>query len=147
LELQGKYLTKKIEADGRALFTQAKAIWAEQPNSAGAARIARLIPQISPQVSFIGDVHTFTSEVSAVVQAQELREWEQQVKEYNDRLAREQRDWEQEVKQYNDQLELKKMQTAREYRLEQQRISAIREVAVEYVKNQPKEIYNTLIIR
>ncbi|MDR1341440.1 MAG: hypothetical protein LBK58_15520 [Prevotellaceae bacterium] len=75
LKLQSKYFTQKIETEGKALLTQAKAIWAEQPNGEGAAKIARLIPQINPQVSFIQDVHSFTNEISAVVQEQELREW------------------------------------------------------------------------
>jgi hypothetical protein len=129
LELQGIYFTKKIETEGSALFTQAKAIWAEQPNSDGAAKIAKLIPRINPQVSFIRDVNAFTGIVSKVVHAQELREWEQKVREYNDHVkAAEKR-------------------ADRNYQLEKQRIQAYREIAVEYAKNQPKKIYNTLIIR
>jgi 2-polyprenyl-6-methoxyphenol hydroxylase-like FAD-dependent oxidoreductase len=62
------------------------------------------------------------------VQAQALREWEQQVQEYNDRVEDARRSAE------------------RQYELEQQRIRACREIALEYAKNQPKEIYNNLII-
>jgi len=128
LKLQGDYFTQKIETEGKALFTQAKAIWAKQPNSDGAAQVARLISRINPQVSFIQSVNSFAGEVSAVVQAQELREWEQQVKEYNDRQ------------------EAAKQQADRNFQLEQQRIRAYREIAVEYARNQPRTIYNTLII-
>jgi hypothetical protein len=128
LKMQAILFTQKIETEGKSLFTQAKAIWAEQPNSDGAASIARLLPRINPQVSFIQDVHTFTKEISAVVQAQELREWKQTVKEYNDRIENARRS------------------ADRQYQLEQQRIRAYREIAVEYAKNQPRTIYNNLII-
>jgi hypothetical protein len=129
LKMQASFFTQKIEAEGNSLFTQAKTIWAEQPNSDGAAGIAQLILRINPQISFIRDVHAFTKEVAAVVQAQELREWELQVKEYNDRLKDARRS------------------ADRQYQLEQQRIRAYREIAVEYAKNQPRKIiYNNLII-
>jgi hypothetical protein len=75
LKLQGEYFMQKIETEGKALLTQAKAIWAEQPDGDGAAKIAQLIPRINSQVSFIQDVHSFANEVSTVVQEQELREW------------------------------------------------------------------------
>jgi hypothetical protein len=127
LKLQGEYFMQKINSEGTALLTKAKAVWAAQPDGEGAAKVARLIPRINPQVSFIQDVHSFANEVSTVVQAQELRKWEQQVKEYNDRV------------------EAAKKQADRDFQLEQQRIRAYREVAVEYAKNQPKEVYNLII--
>jgi hypothetical protein len=128
LKLQGEYYTQKIETQGQSLFTQAKAAWAAQPDIDGGGKVARLLAGINPRISFIDDVHGFAEEVSAGVQVQELREWEQQVKEYNDRQ------------------ETAKKQADRNFQLEQQRIRAYREIAAEYVKNQPKEIYNTLII-
>jgi TRAP-type C4-dicarboxylate transport system substrate-binding protein len=88
----------------------------------------QLAAKINPGVSFIGEVQSFVKQVSDAVAAQELREWEQQVQEYNDRM------------------EAAKKQADRNYQLEQIRIRAYRDVAVEYAKNQPKEIYNTLII-
>ncbi|MDR1594799.1 MAG: hypothetical protein LBS43_10030 [Prevotellaceae bacterium] len=128
LKLQGEYYTQKIETQGQSLFTQAKATWAAQPNADGGGKVARLLAGINPRVSFIGDVHGFAKEVSAVVQAQELREWEQKVQEYNDRLAD------------------ARMRADREYVLTQQRIKAYRDVAVEYARNQPKTVYRALII-
>ena len=128
LKLQGELFTKKIETEGKAAFLQAKAIWAESPNSEGASRVARVLPKINPQVSFIREVNQFAKEVSAVVQAQELREWQQQVKEYNDRV------------------EAAKKRADRNYQLEQMRIKAYRDVAVEYARNQPRTIYRTLVI-
>jgi hypothetical protein len=68
-------------------------------------------------------VQSFVKDVTATTEKQELREWEQQVKEYNDKME-----------------DLKK-QSDRKYQLEQMRIKACREVAVEYAKNQPKTVY------
>jgi len=130
IKLQGEIYTKKIESEGRRAFQKAQAIWAQSPNKESAPQVTALISQINPRVSFIQEVNSFTKEVSTTVQNQELREWEQAVKEYNDRL------------------EYAKKQSDRDFQLQQMRIRAYRDIAVEYAKNQPKrEIYNTLIIR
>ncbi len=64
------------------------------------------------------------------------REWEQQMQEYQDNVERERREWEQRVREYNDRVE-----TQRQY------ISAARDVAIEYARNQPKVInYNSIIL-
>jgi hypothetical protein len=57
-------------------------------------------------------VQSFVKDVTATTEKQELREWEQQVKEYNDSV-----------------------------KLREMRIKAFREIAVEYAKNQPKTVY------
>ena len=130
LKLQGEIYGKKIEAEGREAFQKAQAIWAQSPNKESAPQVTSLISQISPRVSFIQEVNSFAKEISSTVQNQELREWEQSVKEYNDKL------------------EYAQKQSDRNFQLQQMRIKAYRDVAVEYAKNQPKrEIYNTLIIR
>ena len=130
LKLQGEIYTKKIESEGKEAYQKAQSIWAQSPNKEIAPQVTSLISQINPRVSFIKDVNSFAKEVSTTVQNQELREWEQSVKEYNDRL------------------ESAKKQSDRDFQLQQMRIKTYRDIAVEYAKNQPKrEIYNTLIIR
>lgn len=129
LDLQGKLFTQKIESEGKAIYNQATALWAQSPDRENAGKVMSLISCINPQVSFIDDVQAFVQQLTASVEAQALREWEQAVQEYKNRLA--------EARQRAD----------REYQLEQMRIKTCREVAMEYVKNQPKEIiYNNLII-
>jgi hypothetical protein len=128
LDLQEKTYIKKIETEGRQTFQQAQTLWAQSPNKENASEVMRLAAKINPGVSFTGEVQSFVKQVSGTVAAQELREWEQQVQEYNDRM------------------EAAKKQAGRNYQLEQMRMRAYRDVAVEYAKNQPKEIYNTLII-
>jgi hypothetical protein len=128
LQLQGEIFTRKIETEGNEAFTQAQTLWAQQPDKANAANVMRLLQQINPGVTFIDKVQSFVKEVSAAVEAQELREWEQQVREYNDRVK------------------AAKQQADHNHQLEQMRIKAYRETAIEYAKNQPKTIiYNRLI--
>lgn len=158
LELQGQIFTRKIESEGMSAFTQAKAIWAESPNSQGAGRVSRLISRINPRVSFIQDVNLFASSVSAVVQEQELREWQQRVQEYNDRLEdarlRADRDHELRMQQQDlraqesrDRAETARLRADRQHELEQMRIQAFREIAVEYARNQPQTVYRPLVVR
>jgi hypothetical protein len=115
LKLQEEIFTKKTETEGQKAFGQAKSLWAQSPNKENAGEVMRLVSQIHPSVSFISKVQSFVKEVSTVVQAQELREWEQKTKEHNDNI-----------------------------KLQQTRIKAFREVAVEYAKNQPKIIYRNI---
>ncbi|MDR1458909.1 MAG: hypothetical protein LBI60_01665 [Bacteroidales bacterium] len=117
LDLQEEIYTKKIETEGKQAFQQAQTLWAQSPNKESASEVMAFVSQINPQVSFIDKVESFVKKVTDVVQEQELRQWKQQIKEYNDLI-----------------------------KLEKERINAYREIAVEYVKNQPREIYNTLII-
>jgi molecular chaperone GrpE (heat shock protein) len=104
----------------------------------------QLAAKINPGVSFIGEVQSFVKQVSDAVAAQELREWEQHVQEYNDRIEAAKKQWEQQVQEYNDRMETAKKQADRNYHLEQIRIRDYRDVAVEYAKNQPKEIYKLI---
>ncbi|NDV78750.1 hypothetical protein [Dysgonomonas sp. 511] len=130
LRLQGEIYTKKIEAEGKRAFQKAQSLWSQSPNKEIASQVMNFVSQINPDVSFFQNVISFVKEVSTTIQNQELREWEQSVKEYNDRL------------------EHAKKQSDRDFQLRQMRIKTYREIAVEYAKNQPKrEIYNTLIIR
>jgi hypothetical protein len=127
LRLQGEIYTAKIETEGKQAFQQARSLWARSPNKESAGEVTRWIAKINPGVSFAGQVSSFVKQVSATVEAQELREWEQQVREYNDRV------------------EAGKKQADRAYHLEQMQIRAFRDVAVEYAKNQPKVINNRVI--
>jgi hypothetical protein len=111
LKLQEEIFTKKIETEGQKTFQQAQTFWAQSPNREGAGEVMRLVAQIHPNVSFITKVQSFVKDVTAATQAQELREWEQKVKEYNDNV-----------------------------KLREMRIKAFREIAVEYARNQPKTV-------
>lgn len=147
LKLQGEFLENKIETEGRKAFQKAKTIWAQSPDKDAASQVANLLQQISPQVSFAVEVDTFINQVLAAVQAQQQQEWERQAKAWEQSV----RKWEQQTKEqekrYSDEVEQQKIQAQREHELERQRIRACKEIAVEYAKNQPKEIYNTLIIK
>jgi hypothetical protein len=130
LNLQEEIYTKKIETEGLQVFQQAQALWAQSHERENAAKVMQLVLQINPNVSFIDKVQLFIKDVSATVEAQELREWEQKIKEWEQEVRKQ----EQEVKKYDDKI-----------KLEQMRIQAYKEVAVEFAKNQPKEIYRTII--
>ena len=156
-KLQSDLYTQKVETEGQKLFQQAKATWAKAPNKENASEVSKLISQISPNVSFIGDVNAFISEVSAVVQTQQQqeweqyqREWEQSVREWEQATKEREKQWEQTVKErdraYSDQKAQQQVQANREHELEKARINACREIAVEYAKNQPKEVsYNYIV--
>jgi len=129
LALQGEIYTQKIESEGQEAFKQAQSLWAQNPTKANAAQVMSLIRRINPQVSFFAQVQPFVNQVSASVEAQQLREWEQYVREYNDRV------------------EAARVSADRNYELSKMRINAYRDVAVEYARNQPRTVvYNRVIL-
>jgi hypothetical protein len=142
LQAQSDLYRQKTEAEGRTLFQQAKAAWAQAPNKENASRVSRLVSQISPGVSFIGEVNSFISEVSAVVQAQQQQEWEQYQKEWEQATKEREERWAQEVKERDRNYADQRQDAERSNEMKKLLINSCREVAVEYAKNQPKEVYN-----
>jgi len=140
-KLQATLYTQKIESEGQTLFQQAKAAWIQAPNKENASAVSRLVARIDPNVSFHSEVNAFIDKVSAVVQAQQQQEWEQQRREWEQSV----REWEQANKEreraYADNQQARAARAAREHELEKMRINACREIAVEYVRNQPKTEY------
>lgn len=138
----------KIDEDGKALLTKAKAAWAKSPNAQGAKSVYPIITAISPHASCYKEVTPFLKQITSKLVADEKREWEFKVQQYEDAKAREQRDFEQRVKEYEDSkareqrnFEAQQAREARNAALMQQEIAAARDVAMEYAKNQPETVY------
>lgn len=128
-------LLKKINYDGKTLLQQATAQWAKNPNAENAVVTLDILKQINIMADCQPQVQKLITAISDKLREDEKRQWEFMMQQYNDDKAREQRDFEFLVKQHDDNQELSK-----------KRIEANRQVAVEYAKNQPKEIYNTVVL-
>ena len=128
--------SQMIETRGGELLRKAQNAWAKNPTRQGANEATRYLQQINHAASCQTEVSKLLSQISDKMNEIDRREWEQQMQEYQDNVERERREWEQRVREYNDQVE-----TQRQY------ISAARDVAIEYARNQPKVInYNSIIL-
>ena len=76
---------QKIDAEGAELLNQAKAAWMKQPNAAGAQEVAAIIGRIDPKAKNYNAVENFRNEVGSKLQADAKREWDFQMKQYENR--------------------------------------------------------------
>lgn len=91
----------------------AQAIWVANPNTSGANEISGLLAEILPDAACYGDAQKLVKEVRAKVLADEKRDWNFQMKRWDDNVS-----------------------------LESQRIKAYRDVGVAYGTNQPNNVYH-----
>jgi hypothetical protein len=91
---------------------KARAVWAANPNSAGANAVAPYLAALQPSAKCYADAEVLVQEISLKVRQDE------------------QRDWSFKLQQWNDQVDLSS-----------QRIEAYRQVGVAYGNNQPNQTY------
>jgi len=143
---------RKVNAECKVKFNKAKAIWASGENSANAEKAGNIISTISPMSSCQQEVSSFITEINNKLKADEQAKWQFKMKQYADNIAMEKeniknaaeqakRDDEYREKQAARNAISQEKQEARNHELENTRINAFKEVAVEYAKNQPKEVY------
>ena len=148
LSLSSDIYTQMIDAQGTSLLNQAKAIWAEHPDKQGAEEAVSLLSQINYAASCQLKAENLMREITTQMKKIDQREWNFKMQQYQDRVEKEKREWEQHVKEYQDQMareERNFQQHVKEREqnvaTERMRINAYRDVAVEYARNQPKEVY------
>jgi hypothetical protein len=148
---------KKIDSDGETLFNKAKAAWAKNPNAEGAEEVFPLISAINTSAACYKKITPFLNSISAKLVADEKRAWDFKMKQYEDQKAREQRDFEFKVQQYQDEkskeqrnFEAREANAARNAEIRRREISAARDVAMEFARNQPQtvtyETNNTILV-
>ena len=138
----------KIDKDCNVKFQEAKTIWAANSSSTGAEEAAEVLSKIDPLASCQPDVEKFISSVDAKLKADEKARWEFKMKQYADKIAAQKEQVRiAEEKSKRDDV-YRENQSQRNYDLDKIRVSAYRDVAVEYAKNQPKTVtYNNIYWR
>lgn len=150
LSLSSDIYTQMIDAEGASLLNQAKSVWAEHPDRKGAEEAVSFLSQINFSASCQSQADALMKEITTQMKKIDQREWAFKMQQYQDRVEKEKREWEQHVKEYQDQVareERNFQQRVKErdqnVATERMRINAFRDVAVEYARNQPQEVYYT----
>lgn len=94
-------------------LSAATAVWIANPNSYGANEVIGYLSEILPDAACFGEAQNLVSEIRSKILADEKRDWNFQLKQWNDRVS-----------------------------LESQRIKAYRDVGVAYGQNQPNNTYH-----
>lgn len=79
-----KIYKQKVDAEGAALLSRAKNLWAASPDYEGADKALACINSISPASASFTAAETLVNEISAKLSSDSEREWQQRIKEYND---------------------------------------------------------------
>lgn len=127
---------QKINQDCKVLFQQAKTAWAVKQNTEGAEEVGVLLRQIKPGASCQNEVDIFVKTMTEKLDANAKAEWKFKMKQYEDQVAME-----------KEQVKLQSEQSVRNQELDKIRISAYRDIAVEYARNQPKTVYSNIYWR
>lgn len=166
-ELTERIYVDMINASGSKLLSQAQAIWSKSPDRQGAQEASKLLSKINFAASCHEQARLLMSDITEQMKKIDEREWEFKMKQYDDQVEKEKREWEQSVQEYKDRQARQKEkenreweQSVQEYKDRQERqkaldaeqaaqrrmiISASRDVAIEYARNQPKTInYNRI---
>ena len=150
LSLSSDIYIQMIDAEGTSLLNQAKAVWADLPDKRGAEEAVSLLSQINFAASCQPQVNALMKEITTQMKKIDQREWTFKMQQYRDRVEKEKREWEQHVKEYQDQkareernFQQRVKERDQNVATERMRINAYRDVAIEYARNQPKEVYYT----
>jgi len=150
---------QKIDAECKTKFNEAKVTWAGAQTPNGAEKAGDILSTINPMANCQTDVTAFIKTIDAKLKADEKARWQFKMKQYADKIAaqkeqvriaeeKSKRDDVYRENQSQRDAVAQEKQSQRNYDLDKIRVSAYRDVAVEYAKNQPKTItYNNIYWR
>lgn len=107
---------QKIDNEAATLLAKAKNVWLQSPDASGAQQVATIIANVNPKASNYASVEAFRKQVENKLQADAKREWEFQMKQYEDNQA-----------------------------FKRSIVSACRDVGVAFGKGQPRSIVRTIV--
>lgn len=149
---------QKIDADCKVKFNEAKVTWAGAQTPNGAEKAVDILSTINPMANCQTDVTAFIKTIEAKLKADEKARWQFKMKQYADKIAMQKEqvriaeekgkrdDIYRENQAQRDAISQEK-QSSRNFELDKIRVNSYREVALEYAKNQPKEIYKNIYWR
>lgn len=150
---------QKIDADCKVKLNEAKVTWTASQTPNGAEKAGDILSTINPMANCQTDVTAFINAIDAKLKADEKARWQFKMKQYADKIAsqkeqvriaeeKSKRDDVYRENQSQRDAVAQEKQSQRNYDLDKIRVSAYRDVAVEYAKNQPKTItYNNIYWR
>jgi hypothetical protein len=156
LDTLSSIFQKKIDADCKVKFNEAKVLWLANQNPTGAEKAGDILSTINPMAICQSEISEFIGTIDAKLKADEKAKWLFKMKQYADKIAAQKeqvRIAEENAKRddVNRENQLKRdaiaqeKQANRNLELDKLRVNAYREIAVEQAKNQPKTItYNNI---
>jgi hypothetical protein len=145
LDLASDIFQRKIDTDCAQTLSKAKSIWSAKLNPEGAEEVGQLMEMIHPLSSCQPDVQALLNSIESKLKADEQARWQFKLRQYADRVAAQKEEVRiAEEKSIRDDF-YREAQSQRNLELDKLRVSANRDVAMEFARNQPKTVnYNTI---
>jgi hypothetical protein len=156
LDTLGSIYQKKIDADCKVKFNEAKTTWAAAQTPIGAEKAGDILSTINPMANCQKDVASFIKAIDAKLRADEKARWQFKMKQYADKIVMQKEqvriaeekgkrdDTYRENQSQRDAISQEK-QSSRNFELDKIRVNSYREIAVELARNQPKTVtYNNI---
>jgi hypothetical protein len=146
----------KIDADCKVKFKEAKITWATAQTLNSVEKAGDILSTINPLSSCQSEIDVFIKSIDAKLKADEKARWQFKMQQYVDKIAAqkeqvriaEEKSNRADVYRENQSQRksvAQEKQSQRNYELDEIRVSAYREVALEYTKKQPETvIYNNI---
>lgn len=128
------------EKKSNSLFTEAKAIWAANQDEDGALQVIDLVSQIDPMASCYPAVQTFIANVNTKINLINERAYAVNQKKIAHQHEMDKLELETQRERSRQAAALVSKSLSANERLQSQRISAARDIAVAYVQNRPRTI-------
>ena len=136
---------QKIDTECKLKFNEAKVTWASAQNSSGAEKAGDILSTINPLASCQPEINNFIKSIEVKLKADEKERWQFKMKQYADKIAMEK----EQVRMAEDKSKrddtYRENQSQRNSELDKIRLDNYREVAIEFARNQPKNVtYNNI---
>ena len=134
-KLMGKINGRIVDNNSSDLLLKAKSIWASEQNENTANQVADIITQIDANATCYSDAHRFMKSVTERMEQLNNREW----------IARQRQlkhEREMEMIRENNRTTESQMSIKAQKDIRNATIRAVRDVAVEYAKHRPHNVYN-----
>ena len=157
-DLMIEYTVKRNNAIAAQLFNEAKARWAASPTSEGASDVADIIARIPANSAIQKDIDALTKTINRKLRADEKRQWDFKMKQYNDAQEKEQREYqlradqqmadnkirekrlEADTQQKKVEMEARQRQQAEEQATRRKWIETAKSVGLGFANNLPKTV-------
>jgi hypothetical protein len=156
LDTLGSIYQKKIDAECKVKFNEAKTTWAAAQTPIGAEKAGDILSTINPMANCQKEIAAFINTVDAKLKADEKARWQFKMKQYADKITMQKEqvriaeekgkrdDTYRENQSQRDAISQEK-QSSRNFELDKIRVNSYREIAVELARNQPKTVtYNNI---
>ena len=155
LDLMAAIYQQKIDSDCKKILNIAKTTWAAAQNHQGAEKVGDILTEVNSAANCQSEINKFIKSIDSKLKADEKARWQFKIKQYEDKIAKEKEETQlremQAQREYEinkEKLNLEGKQAERNFALDKIKISAYRDVAIEYLKNRPKTIpYNNIYWR